>query len=328
MSEMVFTPDGDTLVTMGDYVVNLWDVKNCSILRVYAVEYPRDRLHDVAVDEAGQVLAYLIESRGRANRKVVFVSLDSGQRINVWNGSVASAAPDADRGDGVWRLPSDIPGTPTSIDIVGGGVRSLNSVLVGFSSGVVLHLYKSESDAQVARIESGVEGLSVIGVHGNDVMWAGRTGARLANLDEVRSAAPVRGDLPGVGINVANRFAYLGGEAHELSAHNEPSIVFFNASVDGPRPVLMKYEVSDTGGFYGFHGGTQFVGKRTGLVDVHMDDVGQVFAYRNGDVEIVGRGAFRSENGEAGDLTVTALAGSRSALAIAHGEIVSLYQRP
>ena len=138
VTKLLIVEDRSIVVAIGPYMLYVWSIESGKLISHRTVQYPENRIRDVAVAPSGKVLAYLVSGE---QSEVVFVSLDTGQRVDVGSGQTI-AGPAGKPGAGSWRLPAApragaaIP-IPRSVGLKEKSAGQLASVAVAYSSGVI-----------------------------------------------------------------------------------------------------------------------------------------------------------------------------------------------
>ena len=175
ISRTAIAPDDTYLVTMGTYILNIWDLTDPSRLPLKrAVRYPDNVLQDFKLNTTGDLLAYLVAGD---DNMVVFMDPRSGRRIDPRNGQRAAGSGNS-LANGYWKLEDEkIPESLTAIHLGQPGA----SVAVAYAFGGISHL-----DIDTGRsnlIETDLHQLwDVEFVTPERLTWAGPYGIDLARL--------------------------------------------------------------------------------------------------------------------------------------------------
>ena len=105
VTKLHITSDGNTLVTMGEFMLHVWDLPSGSLRFARTIVYPDNTLRDFAVDEENGTVAYLVAGNDNG---VVFADLRTG---NLTDPIMPAGAGARD-----WLLPAEW--FPVSIDML------------------------------------------------------------------------------------------------------------------------------------------------------------------------------------------------------------------
>ncbi len=165
------TANGNTLVTMGEFMLHVWDLPSGSLRFTRTIVYPDNRLRDFAVEEVTGIIAYLVS--GDANR-VVFADLTTGERIHPAGGTAWE-----------WALPAEW--FPVSVDVLSRDDR-VGKVAVADAYGSIGILDVDNDDTVMLTVDGRIRTVHWLGT--GALLWAGPRGVGVV-LGEERYFAPV-----------------------------------------------------------------------------------------------------------------------------------------
>lgn len=175
IKKLLITPDGRTLIGIGPYVVHIWRINTGTLVSKRSVAYPENIIQDIEVDASGRTLAYLVSGM---QSEVVFISLETGQRVDVRSGKPVVAGGAAPKpGEGSWRLPSLPVKTtvPRSIAMQGRQNSEVTEVAVAYSSGTIQVL--NLATTMVAEVQTKSLGLRSVEFDADGrLVWVGPQG--------------------------------------------------------------------------------------------------------------------------------------------------------
>lgn len=310
VSRMEIAPDGTYLVTMGTYLLNVWDLADPSRLPVKrTVQYPDNVLEDFVLSESGEILAYLVSGDGNA---VFFVDPRSGRRIDPRSDPVADSGNSLS--DGYWEVDGErIPQNLTAIGLGQPGA----AIAVGYALGGVSHLDIDSGRSRFIRAILprlwDVEFLAP-----NRMTWAGPEGIVLATTPAGA---------------VVDRRRIENQDAHFVSKYN--SWVLQRA--DGEVSRFEHYAITGEAAFTNAPMQTWTIASREpdlGRVLFPLDDTQRLEVSESGDLDwygstgVVGEWHAGSAIDRANEIDVSATALSEGLLSVARGPIVSVYRLP
>jgi len=241
VTKVLVVEDRSIVVGIGPYMLYVWSIGGGKLISHRTVQYPENRIRDVAVAPSGKVLAYLVSGD---QSEVVFVSLDTGQRVDVGSGQTIPGPAPADKpGAGSWRLPATrgtgaaVP-IPRSVGLKEKSGSQRASVAVAYSSGLIQVL--DVAKAAVSTVNTNMTALREVAFNQQGTLgWVGANGYGTLNAE----GKPANTPFP-------NSSAWLSDNQWVMLSHRDGGSIVrtHNMKAGSPKDAFWKdndYEVEE-----------------------------------------------------------------------------------